>query len=756
MKLSVVIPCRNEVGYIEECIKALYASQLDENIEMSVYVVDGMSEDGTREVVEDLSFQYPRLHIVDNPKRLTPYAFNIGIKAGGKVDFVQIIGSRHIICTDYLQKCIDILTKDKNIWCVGGQTMNEYTNSISKTISKAMATTFGMGLGNFRILERSSYTDTVGCPMYNYVVFEKIGFFDESLVRNQDDEYNFRVQKEGGKIYYEHTITVKYYVRGTLKGLWRQFNQYGYWKVFVNKKHGTVTTYRQLIPPAFVLYSFLVLFLLFFNTKIALYLSSFLAIYFLLNIYSSSRKASSFKEFLNLFRVYLILHYSYGLGYLNGIFRFLILRKKPSVRKQKISRSSEDFSQKEKNDKEMSLLILTQYYPPEIGAPQNRLHELAVRLKSKGVDVEVLTAMPNYPKMEIEERYRSGEIKEEKIDGIQVYRSSILVSKSKRIIPRLLNYFSFVWSSYRRGRKLEKYDYLMVESPPLFLGYSAMALSKKLKAKMIFNVSDLWPESAEKMGIVTNKTMLKMAYNLEERCYRKAEIVTGQTMGIVDSVSSRFPKVKTHWLPNGVDLSFYNPEIVEKNGFRERNGFSEEDIIFFYGGIIGHAQGLQVVLNAAKLIESNEQIKIVLQGAGPELEGLLKLNEDLGLKNVFFLPPVQKTDMPSILKEVDVALIPLRKLDIFQGAIPSKIFEALSMKTPLLLGVEGEAKHHFIENANAGLFFEPENSEDLALKLTEMANSPEKIKEMGENARVYVRQHFNRDIIAEDFLKVLK
>jgi hypothetical protein len=162
----------------------------------------------------------------------------------------------------------------------------------------------------------------------------------------------------------------------------------------------------------------------------------------------------------------------------------------------------------------MKLLILTQYYPPEIGAPQNRLHELAVRLKANGIDVDVLTAMPNYPKMEVFEDYSGGKIQEEVIDGVKVYRSGIYVSKSKGIVSRLLNYFSFVWTSYWRGRKLGTYDFLMVESPPLFLGYSAMRLSKKLKAKIIFNVSDLWPEYAEKLGIVTNKQLLGLAYRL--------------------------------------------------------------------------------------------------------------------------------------------------------------------------------------------------------------------------------------------------
>ncbi len=403
----------------------------------------------------------------------------------------------------------------------------------------------------------------------------------------------------------------------------------------------------------------------------------------------------------------------------------------------------------------MKLLILTQYYPPEIGAPQNRLHELAVRLKAKGVNVEVLTAMPNYPTMEIDSRYSSGKIKAEVIDGVQVFRSRIYVSKSKSIIHRLLNYFSFVWTSYWRGRKLENYDYLMVESPPLFLGYSAMRLSKKLKAKLIFNVSDLWPESAEKIGVVNNKVFLNLAYKLEAKCYRNATIVTCQTKGIVDNIRERFPSTKTHWLPNGVDLDFYNPQKIKANGFRKKNNLSESDIVFFYGGILGHAQGLQVVLEAAKIVNKNEDVKIILQGAGPEREMLMELNEELNLSNVLFLPPVAKNEMPGILKEVDVALVPLRKLDIFQGAIPSKIFEALAMKKALLLGVDGEARHHFIDKARAGLFFEPENSIDLAKNIIELANNRAQIAEMGERARAYVQTNFNRDNISKDFLEIL-
>ena len=404
----------------------------------------------------------------------------------------------------------------------------------------------------------------------------------------------------------------------------------------------------------------------------------------------------------------------------------------------------------------MKLLILTQYYPPEIGAPQNRLHELAVRLKASGIEVEVLTAMPNYPKMEIFEEYRNGKIREEEIEGIKVYRAGIYVSNSKGIIARLLNYFSFVFTSWRRGRKLGDYDFLMVESPPLFLGYSAMLLSRKLKAKLIFNVSDLWPESAEKLGIVTNKYLLGLAYRLERKCYEKSFLITGQTMGIVEDIKRRFPHKKVYWLPNGVDVEFYNPAKYQGIGFRETNGYDSDDIIFFYGGILGYAQGLATVIEAASLIKDNERIQIILQGAGPEKENLLQLNKELGLTNVAFLPPVPKEQMPNILKEVDVALVPLRKLELFTGAIPSKIFEALSMEKALLLGVEGEAKLHFIDRGDAGLSFEPENAADLSQKMLELAQNPSIIKSKGANGRQYVSEHFNRNKIAADFLRVLQ
>lgn len=396
----------------------------------------------------------------------------------------------------------------------------------------------------------------------------------------------------------------------------------------------------------------------------------------------------------------------------------------------------------------MKLLILTQYFPPETGAPQNRLYELALRLTGYGVEVQILTAMPNYPKMEVFEDYKGLKAHQEKMDGMLVHRTKIYVTKSKGIFKRLLNYFSFVLSSFRYGKKMEDFDFVLCESPPLFLGYSAMRLSKKLNAKLIFNVSDLWPESAEKLGLVSNKFFLKMAYKLEKKCYEKSTLITGQTQGIVRDISERFPGKRTYWLPNGVDTSSVDPEKIEASGFRQKYGLKESDFVLFYGGILGHAQGLDIIIKAANRLKEYQNIKFVLMGSGP-LKGELEIEaRSFGLKNVVFAEPVGRTEVASVIKEIDISVIPLRNLPLFLGAIPSKIFEVLSMKKPILLGVKGEAEDLFIREGKCGWSFEPENLEDMVLKINEIVANPNLCNEYGLNGRKYVDLKFNRDSIA--------
>jgi glycosyltransferase involved in cell wall biosynthesis len=399
----------------------------------------------------------------------------------------------------------------------------------------------------------------------------------------------------------------------------------------------------------------------------------------------------------------------------------------------------------------MKLLILTQYFPPEVGAPQNRLYELAVRLQQKGIEISVLTAMPNYPQMAVYEGYKGKFYMQESMNGLQVHRSWIYTTTSKGIFKRLLNYFSFVFTSFWVGWfKLGKFDYILCESPPLFLGKTAYALKKLKGAKLLFNVSDLWPESAERLGLVTNSFFLRSATKLEEFLYRQSDLISGQTQGIVKNISSRFPDKKVYWLPNGVDLNYYKADAVQSN-WREQHQFSEHDFILLYAGIIGHAQGLEVIIHAAAQLKEFHNIKFVLIGSGPEKEWLQELKKGMQVQNVFFFDAVKKTEMPAIIAASTVSVVPLKRLDLFKGAIPSKIFENLAMKKPILLGVEGEAKELFITAGNAGLAFIPEDATDLANKIVQLYNNRELLEQLGENGYRYVQEKFTRDKIATEF-----
>lgn len=404
----------------------------------------------------------------------------------------------------------------------------------------------------------------------------------------------------------------------------------------------------------------------------------------------------------------------------------------------------------------MKLLILTQYFPPEVGAPQNRLFELAIRLKAMGLKVEILTAMPNYPQMEIHPLYKGKHYVEEELEGLKVRRCWIYVSKKKSILRRLLNYFSFVFSSLFYGLfKVGKQDILMVESPPLFLGISAYLLSKAKGAKMIFNVSDLWPESAQKLNIINNKMLLKAATWLEEFCYKQSALISGQTQGICKNIKGRFANKKVYWLKNGVDINYYDVNKHLELTFRENNGFSDEDFICMYAGIIGLAQGLEVILYAAEMLKEYKNIKFVLLGSGPDKTRLMNIKQEKKLDNVYFFDAVKKEQMQAIIMQTDAAIIPLKRLDLFKGAIPSKIFENLALKKPIILGLEGEAKELFIDQGHCGISFIPEDYEDLKQKIIYLYNHPEQAKQMGENGLQYAKENFNRDTIAKEFYQQL-
>ncbi len=395
----------------------------------------------------------------------------------------------------------------------------------------------------------------------------------------------------------------------------------------------------------------------------------------------------------------------------------------------------------------MKILILTQYYPPETGAPQNRLSSLAYHLKRLGHEVEVLTAFPNYPAYKIHPDYRDKKKKIEYIDGIKIIRSSLFISENKSVIFRLLTYFSFAFTSYFTGRrKATTREIIICESPPLFLGITAIALKRKWKSKLVFNVSDLWPESAEELGIIKNRFLLDLSQNLAIRIYKNADLISGQTKGIVDRIKQLVPEKTITWLPNGIDDKKF--ENFEKSIFKpEENG----KFHLLYAGILGHAQGLEVILKAAASLGHVPEIHFYIAGDGPEKEKLVRLNKKLGTENLTFLGNLPVELLTQQLIRTNASIIPLKNLPLFNGAIPSKIFEPLFFGKPVLLGLNGEAKELFIDEGKAGLHFEPENHHDLASKILKLYNNRGLANELGSNGREFVQTKFNRSQIAKKF-----
>ncbi|MEN8839412.1 MAG: glycosyltransferase family 2 protein [Flavobacteriales bacterium] len=332
--VSVVIPCRNEENYIVRNIESILSQSYEGKIE--VLVVDGMSTDKTRDLVNQ--FQNPLVKLIDNPHQFTPHAMNIGVD-NSEGEFFVILGGHSYLDKGFISKNVSVLLSDSSIGCSGGQIQNIYENEEGEIISKAMASKFGVGNATFRVGGKAGFVDTVAFGMYRKKVHYEIEKFDETLVRNQDDDYNFKLTKAGYKVFFDPKIISYYYVRGSYSKLYKQYFQYGYWKVYVNKKHKTVTSLRQLFPLFFVSGILGGLLLSLFSSFFAFLVGFVLIVYLLFALYFGSKTGKSIQEGMKIAFVFSILHSSYGLGYLKGIIEFIILNNQPSDRSKVLTRN---------------------------------------------------------------------------------------------------------------------------------------------------------------------------------------------------------------------------------------------------------------------------------------------------------------------------------------------------------------------------------------------------------------------------------
>jgi glycosyltransferase involved in cell wall biosynthesis len=319
--ISVIIPCRNERDHIIPCINSVLESDYPDD-KLELIVVDGKSTDQTIELISETFHSNQRIKLITNEKQTTPFALNLGIKHSTS-EFIMILGAHSTISPNYIDTAIHHLMTDTTLGCAGGLLKSIATTNSSGIIATAMRSAFGVGNSHFRTGLQSGYVDTVAFGVYPRKVLDAVGYFDEELTRNQDDEMSYRLIKSGYRIYLDHTASATYYVRNSHAKLAGQQFQYGYWKVYVNKKHKAITTLRQLVPLFFLLYLISipigVLFPVWFTP---------LFLYLLIAMIISMKHSRKLSDVLVLAFTFPVLHISYGYGYLRGIVDFIFLNKK--------------------------------------------------------------------------------------------------------------------------------------------------------------------------------------------------------------------------------------------------------------------------------------------------------------------------------------------------------------------------------------------------------------------------------------------
>ena len=380
----------------------------------------------------------------------------------------------------------------------------------------------------------------------------------------------------------------------------------------------------------------------------------------------------------------------------------------------------------------MKTTLITQYYKPEMGAPQNRLYEMCNGLKALGVDISIITGMPNYPTGKIFDEYKGKLRCKETLDGMEVKRYWLYASNAKKAIPRIWNMISFsvmVLFSLHYLRKRHN-DYIIVESPPLTLGESALILAKLTRAKLVLNVSDLWPLSAKELGAMSETGMAyRSLERLEHHLYKKSLFCMGQSQEIVDYIKDHGAK-EVYLFRNGVDPSRFDGLDAKPE---------EGKVKLVYAGLLGFAQGVADICKSVNFAELGMEFHIY--GAGgeqEEIEATIAANPNNG---IYYHGVVSRQELPNKLKEANMTLIPLVK-NIF-GAVPSKIYESMAAGLPIMFVGEGEGARIVKEN-NIGLVAHSKDYEALKENIKYAVSHPEEMKIMSDNCKDCAQNKFNR------------
>ncbi len=412
----------------------------------------------------------------------------------------------------------------------------------------------------------------------------------------------------------------------------------------------------------------------------------------------------------------------------------------------------------------MKILYVSQYFPPEMGAPAARAAELSRHWAAAGHEVTVLTGFPNHPTGVVPPEYR-GKFRRlvirEKTDGANVVRTWLFPFPNRKALERMLNYSSFCASAASTGLFLSRPDVVIATSPQLLVGLAGWWLARCQRVPFVFEVRDLWPESLAAVGMGSSNSLLhRTLAKIAGFLYRHSDRIVVVTPAFEDYLADhwRVPRHKISVIENGVETKLFAPEPL--NGKAEtdlrRELRSEGKFVVSYIGTMGMAHGLETIIAAAaQLQHANPDIVFLMIGEGAEKDRISALARERGLNNLRFVDQQPREKIPAYICASDVCLVLLKKTELFKTVIPTKMLEFMSCARPVILGVDGQARA-ILEEARAGLAIEPENSDALVNAIRYLAANRQAARDLGQNGREHILRKFSRRETAEKYILALE
>lgn len=425
----------------------------------------------------------------------------------------------------------------------------------------------------------------------------------------------------------------------------------------------------------------------------------------------------------------------------------------------------------------MKILYVSQYFPPEMGAPAARAAELASHWARAGHEVSVLTGFPNHPTGIVPLEWRPrlhrlvhhravvvDEFDSPKVRGpnsevrFDVFRTWLWPLPNRKAHERMRNYASFCISAALRGLTLPRPDVVIATSPQLLVALAGWWLAFARRLPFVFEVRDLWPESLTAVGMGNERSFLHRALaTLAGFLYDRADLIVVVTPAFREYLMEHWhvPAEKIAVVENGVETELFAPQSEAANLALRRELGAEQKFLVCYVGTMGMAHGLETLLDAAaKLLRTRPDVLFLLVGEGAEKARIKALAESRGLTNVRFLDQRPREQIPAFISTSDACLVLLKKTDVFKTVIPTKMLEFMSCARPVIVAVEGQARK-IVEEANAGLAIEPENADALAQAIVQLLGDSSLRLALGQSGRRYILQHLSRAVTAKNYIQIL-